>query len=465
MTKKTNSNILAQQEYYRQLSLFENELEAMLSNASLFDCNVFYENLMRLKVMTENIEEVILSSHNEFEELTFKCALGAWKNNDIALAKNLATDMMPLFANSSKLGLLLRKLTLSHTKAETKKEKQDNPPLISVVTPLYNQGEYLAETIQSVRKQSYENWEMIVVNDGSTDNSLEIAQQILNDLNDPKIKLLTHANKGKGYTRNRGVKAASGKYICVLDSDDQLAPEYLSTAVEILENSPKTGWVTPKTLVYGATHHLAWDAVEANSPGVIQCISPCSAVYRKQIWEELGGYLEDMTDREDWEFWIRAWEAGWGTSASTEEVLFIYRHAFQRFGTLPHNNIHSKLEMIKLHPWWFKALPQSDVINECCQHSVGRFNENFLNADYLAIAAQLHSNKEELKKFMCWLKLHWQKLYQPKASSNTTNKLRMLIHYIAKGDKAKAKKYLEQIGGQLEDWQSQLLACLTPLIN
>ena len=88
MTKKTNSNILAQQEYYRQLSLFENELEAMLSNASLFDCNVFYENLMRLKVMTENIEEVILSSHNEFEELTFKCALGAWKNNHIALAKN-----------------------------------------------------------------------------------------------------------------------------------------------------------------------------------------------------------------------------------------------------------------------------------------------------------------------------------------------------------------------------------------
>ena len=88
--------------------------------------------------------------------------------------------------------------------------------LISVVIPVFNAEKYLRETVQSVLNQTYSNFELIAVNDGSTDRSLEILQQITDD----RIRIIDKENTGVSDTRNVAIKAARGEYICFLDADD-----------------------------------------------------------------------------------------------------------------------------------------------------------------------------------------------------------------------------------------------------
>lgn len=412
-------------------------------------------NIQKLSGLLRSAEKTASLSVDELEKLTFQCIIEACQNNDYALAKNLAASVLTVLGKSKKISILLRQIILDDCAPGSTGKKELGAPLVSVVTPLYNQGKYLQETVQSVLNQNYANWEMIIVNDGSTDNSLEIAQNILKKADDPRIRLLTHENHGKGYTRNRGVREASGKYICVLDSDDQVAPAYFEQATNMLENSLNYGWVTPKTLVYGEGCHLTWDWVSENHHGLDRCISPCSALYRREIWENLGGYLEDMTDREDWEFWIRAWEHGWKSTTATEEVLFIYRHVFDRFGTRPQINVQSKLEIIQLHPWWFKNLSPEKRVSESLRHEIGRFDESILNKAYLKIASQIHSNKILLKKFMTWLKANWQKPFN--SQDESSNQLRLALHYLAAGKTEKANKYIAlSDAGNIKNWQREL---------
>lgn len=95
--------------------------------------------------------------------------------------------------------------------------------LLSIVIPIYNAEKYLKETIHSVLNQTYSNFEIIAVNDGSTDHSLEILQQFT----DERIQIINKENTGVSDTRNKAIKAAHGKYICFLDADDYLSPQYL----------------------------------------------------------------------------------------------------------------------------------------------------------------------------------------------------------------------------------------------
>lgn len=458
----------AQAAYYNRVQLYESYFKELISGAlPIFaPMKSFQTQAQKLSAAIAQLNEGNPPSRQTLESLCLQCILGAWRANDLSLARNLAADILPVLANSECIGLALRRIILSATSPGSVGKKKDGAPLVSVVTPLYNQGEYLPETVQSVLNQNYANWEMIIVNDGSTDDSLSIAQALLREHNDPRIKLISHQNQGKGYTRNRGVREAQGKYICVLDSDDEIAPDYLYVAVQMLESMPQKGWVTPKTLVFGPGHRITWDWVGDTEFAIPRSCSPCSAVYRRSIWEELGGYFEDMTDREDWEFWIRAWEAGWSSTKSTDELLFVYRHAFNRFGTKKEINLKSKLEVINLHPWWFKPLPKKDIIAECLYHDVCNFQAHFINSDYISIANQLHGCKNSFQKYMTWLKAHWHKLYQMERADERVSKLRMGLHYLAKKEKRKASRYLTQFSvGQCEEWQSQLLSSIEFLLE
>ncbi len=116
----------------------------------------------------------------------------------------------------------------------------NDKPLVSVNMAAYNAGNYIAEAIQSVLSQTYQNWELIIVNDCSTDNTVnEISR-----FRDPRIKVYHNdQNEGIVYTRNRALHYSSGKYISVLDSDDVYLPEKLSVQVEFLENNKDYGLV------------------------------------------------------------------------------------------------------------------------------------------------------------------------------------------------------------------------------
>lgn len=281
------------------------------------------------------------------------------------------------------------------------------PPLVSVVVPLYNQGHFLQDTVASVLAQSEVRWEMCIVNDGSTDDSLRQAKDILKHYNDPRIRLVSQANAGKGATRNRGVRETSAPFVCILDADDMLTPTYFRTALDLLTPHPEAGWVCPRTLVFGGNNHITWTEDYDFFQSLLQCPCPVTALYRRAMWEELNGYLETMTDREDWEFWVRAGEAGW-TGLTTPQVEFIYRHAFQRFGQLPKNNLRSKQEYIALHPWWFRTLTPDALRARLMAYSVGILPDDLLQPEAVEAVRPLLGNRTVFTDAVEKLKREWR---------------------------------------------------------
>jgi len=108
--------------------------------------------------------------------------------------------------------------------------------LVSIITPSYNSAKYIAETIQSVQNQTYTNWEMIIVDDCSSDNTEEIVKKI--QQSDTRIHFFKlDQNSGSGVARNKGIEKASGDYMTFIDSDDIWFPEFIQNSIEAIQTS------------------------------------------------------------------------------------------------------------------------------------------------------------------------------------------------------------------------------------
>lgn len=112
--------------------------------------------------------------------------------------------------------------------------------LVTIITPAYNAAPYIAETIRSVLAQTYTNWEYLVVNDGSKDDTAAVIAPFLSD---PRIRLITQDNAGVSVARNNGLAQAKGEYIALLDADDWWVPENLAKKIAVLESDPSCAWV------------------------------------------------------------------------------------------------------------------------------------------------------------------------------------------------------------------------------
>lgn len=106
--------------------------------------------------------------------------------------------------------------------------------LVSIITPCYNGEKYISETIESVIAQTYLNWEMIIVDDGSVDNSAEVVNRYISK--DPRIKLIQQANAGSAAARNNGIRRAEGQYIALLDADDLWHSDFLKKQIAFMKN-------------------------------------------------------------------------------------------------------------------------------------------------------------------------------------------------------------------------------------
>jgi glycosyltransferase involved in cell wall biosynthesis len=173
--------------------------------------------------------------------------------------------------------------------------------LVSIVIPLYNQGIYIDETLESVEKQSYPNMEVIIVNDGSNDEyTLEKIKQLLRD----GYKVIDKVNGGLASARNYGITQAKGKYIVALDSDDIIHPDYISKCVEKIE---KTDYriVYTRALLFGHKHGM-WMLPKFTMKKMLQGnIIYCSAMFYREDWVKVGGYDEKLrSGLEDWDFWL-----------------------------------------------------------------------------------------------------------------------------------------------------------------
>ncbi len=175
-------------------------------------------------------------------------------------------------------------------------------PLVSIVTPVYNAAAFLEETLQSILASSYPNLEVILMDDGSGDNSVLIAQDWAEK--DARIKVFMQRNAGPAAARNNAIKHAKGKYILPIDADDLLHPNYIEQAVEVLENNSNVKVVGCNVEMFGDRTGMCKYPPYSLSLLARKNMIPISAMYRKEDWERVGGYCEDIIAREDWEFWI-----------------------------------------------------------------------------------------------------------------------------------------------------------------
>jgi glycosyltransferase involved in cell wall biosynthesis len=188
----------------------------------------------------------------------------------------------------------------------------DNP-LVTIIMPVYKNVKWLPEAINSVIGQKYDNYELVVVNDGSPE---DVDYFIKPFLNFNKIKYYKYdTNKGISYARNFGISKSSGQYILPVDADDVICDSrWLTHCVEkINEETIVTSFVGLYDKTMKSKNEI-WphDKINKTWSKIINrnnVIGP--SMYPKSMWEKIGGYDEKMLSWEDWEFWIRAYKAGY----------------------------------------------------------------------------------------------------------------------------------------------------------
>lgn len=195
---------------------------------------------------------------------------------------------------------------------------------VSVIIPCYNTGEYLEEAIQSVFQSSFQDFEIIVVNDGSTE---EATLSVLSSIDYPFTRLIHQENGGLASARNSGVKLSSGDLLFFLDSDNRARKGYFEKALEVFESHPNVGVVYAKPVFFGESTDPRFESRNFNFEALLagNYIDACAFV-RREAFEAIGGFDEsrELKISEDWEFWIRLAQTSWRFHFLDEE-LFYYR--------------------------------------------------------------------------------------------------------------------------------------------
>jgi glycosyltransferase involved in cell wall biosynthesis len=194
---------------------------------------------------------------------------------------------------------------------------------VSAVIPFFNQGQYLAEAIQSVRDSQWPDLEIVVVNDGST----EAASNEAFEATEGVVKI-RQPNRGLGAARNAGIKAATGEYVLTLDADDKIHPDYIASAVAALENNPSLSYVTCHAQNFGVLDELYIPVgfVPALMP-FLNTDGKCANVYRREVFAKCGGYDESLVSYEDWDFLMTLHDHGLEGDVLPVE-LFLYRRHY-----------------------------------------------------------------------------------------------------------------------------------------
>ncbi|MEG4998264.1 glycosyltransferase [Microcoleus sp. B4-D4] len=200
-------------------------------------------------------------------------------------------------------------------------------PLISVIIPCYNQSHFLPQAVTSVINQTYKNWEIIIINDGSLDTTSTVAKQLIAANPQYQIRLIEQANQGISIARNTGISAANGEYIMPLDADDILAPNALICLLEICLKSQVPCIAFGSYQLFGGNENHTIPSYDLYSRKKIkQSNMICtSSLYHKSVWNLVNGYKAEMKEGyEDWEFWVNCHKHSI-PFLGTREIVLNYR--------------------------------------------------------------------------------------------------------------------------------------------
>ena len=195
-------------------------------------------------------------------------------------------------------------------------------PLVSVIVPCYNYAHFLGEALDSVLAQTYPHWECIIINDGSPDNTEEVALSYCKK--DSRIKYFHKENGGHSSARNFGIKQSTGKYILPLDADDKINKEYLEKAVPVLESDNSIKLVTGHVQLFGnSDDKLLMPVFDLRSFLIVNYIS-ITSLFRRNDYNNTKGFDETMLAFEDWDFFISLLKKG-GTVKELPFACLFYR--------------------------------------------------------------------------------------------------------------------------------------------
>ncbi len=194
--------------------------------------------------------------------------------------------------------------------------------VVSVVIPCFNDGQYINEALESVARQSVTGWEIIVIDDGSTDPH---TCAVLENFHGDRIRVLHIRHQGPAAARNLGIGLASGRYILPLDADDRIADTYLEKAARILDANPDVEIVYCQADYFGLLQGKWRLKPYDKETFVLENMIFSTSMFRRSTWERVHGYSENMIyGMEDYDFWIKILSRG-GKVHRIEEALFYYR--------------------------------------------------------------------------------------------------------------------------------------------
>lgn len=200
---------------------------------------------------------------------------------------------------------------------------------VSFVVPCHNYGNYLSECIDSILAQTRPVDEIIIIDDGSTDMTIDVTEKYCLE---KRVRVVRQENQGVASARNRGIELATQPFVVCLDADDKVQPTYVEKCLAKISSDRQIGIVYPGLIAFDDTgystgvqlHPFDWEKQSIGGVPPYTCI-PSGSMFRRDMWVRAGGYRQRYAPGEDTEFWVRGLSRGFTAEVATDEGLFLYR--------------------------------------------------------------------------------------------------------------------------------------------
>jgi len=274
-------------------------------------------------------------------------------------------------------------------------------PQVSVIIPAYNQGSYLAEAVESVLAQTYSNWEIIIVDDGSTDDTAVVAQSF----SDARIRYVYQENRGLSGARNTGIRHANGQCLTYLDADDRFLAQKLELLVKKLQEDATLGFVAGQAVPideHGNQIGKVFKKRPPENPAHWLLGNPLhvGSMMVRRSWQERVGYFdENLRSYEDWDMWLRLARAGcqMGWIPRSVSQYRFHRQQMTRNGKQMTEATMAVLDKVfsdEALPESWQAMRAMAYSRACLRAAAQAYREEELESakDYLSQAVELDSN-------------------------------------------------------------------------
>lgn len=230
-------------------------------------------------------------------------------------------------------------------------------PRVSVIIPCYNHGRYLPEAVASVVAQTCDGWELIIVDDGSTDDSAAVAEQLIARYSEHNMRLLRQANQGLSASRNNGIRVARGAYILPLDADDQIEPDMLAATLAVLERQPEVGFVYTDVRMFGEENRIWSGGAYSLDKLRFDCPMVPMTLFRKHAWAASGGFRCDLYPQgyEDWDFWLSLAADGWQGNHIARPLVRYRRTNGSMLAKARRHDLELRAQIVLHHPGLYTA--------------------------------------------------------------------------------------------------------------